>query len=89
MPPAFQTTSRNQCAPIFLRAERYLKGGGLASEPDRTEKEIPCAVKGAAGRIADAAAERLRKLGRRGGVELRCVFRYLAAFLFLLPKALG
>src|SRR5438132_18161 len=40
MPPALQTTSRNQCAPIFLERPRYLKWQNRASKTRPSEKKV-------------------------------------------------
>src|ERR1700741_1790636 len=89
MPPALQTTSRNQCAPLFLEAGKSPNRRCVASQSPTRRKEIPCAVNLAAARVADAGAESVRQLGRHRCFELRRLFRRLATLRFLLSKALA
>ena len=88
MPPALQTTSRSQYAPLFWRTARYPKRLPAARGPDRQSKEIPCAVNVAAARVAHAGAESVRQLGRDRRFELRRIFRRLAPLRLFLPKTL-
>src|SRR5947207_15932327 len=88
MPPALQTTSRSQYAPLFWKTTRYPKRLPAARGPDRQSKEIPCAVNAAAARVAHAGAESVRQLGRDRRFELRRIFRRLAPLRLFLPKTL-
>src|SRR4051812_30802363 len=89
MPPAPQTTSRSQCAPLFLEKGRipetrpHRKGTALPS------KEISCVVNAVAAPVADAGAESVRQLGCHRRLELRRIFRRLATLRLFLPKTLG
>jgi len=74
MPPALQTTSRSQCAPIFLEAGIVLEIIARRKRRSYSSKEIPCAANPAAAPVAHAGAESLCQLGRCGGFQLRFIF---------------